>query len=970
MTRSPVPAVAVLGLPRIGPDRELKRALEAHWHGDTDPGELDRVARELRRSHVLWAAKAGVDVVSSNDFSLYDHVLDTALMVGAVPERFAGSGLTGGELLFALARGTHGAAPLAMTKWFDTNYHHLVPEIGPATPFALDASKPLREHAEALEWGIRTRPVVLGPVSFLLLSRPDQAGGRPLDELDRLLGVYEALLRRLQAAGVTAVQVDEPCLVRDLGDPELRAVEDAWARLAAAAPGLDLTLATYFGGIGAALERVLALPAAEFHLDVVSAPDQLEPALAALRDDARLSLGVIDGRNVWRSDLRKVVELVAPVVARLGAERLRIAPSCSLLHVPYAAHRERRLDPELRSWLAFAEEKLGELRTIQAALAAGPAEREELLAPADQAVASRHASARVHDPAVAARVAALPAGTPGRPSTHGERAERQARRLQLPELPTTTIGSLPQTAEIRAARRRLAEGTLDREGYERFLEREIATMIEAQERVGLDVLVHGEPERNDMVQYFAERLTGFLVTDHGWVQSYGSRCVKPPVLYGDVSRPAPITVRWWQHAQSCTERPVKAMLTGPVTLLQWSFVRDDRPLDAVARQLALVVGDEARDLEAAGATMIQIDEAALREGLPLRRAGRDDYLRWAVDSFRLATSALDDATQVHAHMCYSEFGEIAADVARMDADVVSIEAARSRMGLLRDFAAYPNQIGPGVYDIHSPSVPTSDEIEQLLARAEEWIPRDRLWVNPDCGLKTRSWEEVVPALKHLVEAARRRRAAARPLPRNRPVDKPVTLSRIYTRKGDAGQTRLADGARVSKAAERVEAYGAVDELNAAIGLVLADTSLPEAVHDGLTRVQNELFDAGADLATPPAADPRPRLRIEVGQVAWLERMCDELNAGLPVQRSFLLPGGSELVARLHLARTICRRAERRTVALAAVEPVNPSVVAYLNRLGDLLFIAARHCAAATGVPEVLWRPGASTAAREAEAIFS
>jgi len=753
--------IAVLGFARIGPERELKFALEAFWRGEMSASDLERVGAGLRRRQLTLAADAGVDVLPSNDFSLYDHVLDTAIMVGAVAPRFERLELPPLERFFAMARGAGPARPLEMTKWLDTNYHYLVPELGPANRFAAHPAKVLSEFVEAREWGFRTRPVLLGPVSFLLLAKSPSSDVRSLDLLDRLLPVYEEVLGKLAKAGAQAVQIDEPCLVVDRDEEEVAAVERSWERLAVAAPAVELTLATYFGGLGRWLDRVLALPAREFHLDAVRAPEQVGAAMRSLASDARLSLGVVDGRNVWAADLDAVVRLVEPVIEELGADRVRLAPSCSLLHVPYAVGREDRLDADLRSWLAFGYEKLLELRTLKEALNVAPGQRRELLEGSRRFVASRRASSSVHAPRVGERLATLGDADYERRSPYSERVVRQAERLGLPQLPTTTIGSFPQTQKIRDARRALSAGALDVDEYERFLEREIRETIERQERIGLDVLVHGEPERNDMVQYFAEQLEGFAASSHGWVQSYGSRCVKPPILFGDVSRPGPMTVRWWRFAQSCTPRPVKAMLTGPVTMLQWSFVRDDQPREETCRQLALAVRDEALDLERAGAAVIQIDEAALREGLPLRRDDQVAYLRWAIDSFRLATAALADETQVHSHMCYSHFNAILGEIVRMDADVISIEASRADMDLLdafRDFD-YPSQIGPGVYDIHSPRVPSVEELETLLEQAERRIPRDRLWVNPDCGLKTRRWEEVLPALEHLVRAARQRRAA-------------------------------------------------------------------------------------------------------------------------------------------------------------------------------------------------------------------
>lgn len=752
---------AVLGFPRIGPNREVKRALERLWAGTGSVDELDRTAQLIRRQQVTGAARATVDVVPSNDFSLYDHVLDTAIMVGAVPDRFARITPLAHERYFAMARGTATVKPLEMTKWFDTNYHYLVPELDADMEFDLHAEKPLAEFHDGVEWGVRTRPVLLGPMSFLLLAKSHQAGLSLPALLERLTPVYEELLAALAEAGATEVQIDEPCLVTGLADQQISAFEKAWLRLVEARPALQLTLATYFGTLGKQFDRILSLPAAEFHLDLARAPEQLDVAATASASSARLSLGVIDGRNIWASDLETLLARVEPVVDRLGDERVRLAPSCSLLHVPYSAAREDRVDPRVRPWLAFGEEKLVELHLLKAALGSDEAARRGLLAANQMAMTSRRSSTLTHDATVGSRLEALRSQDLERRSPYAERAVVQAGRLQLPELPTTTIGSFPQTKEIREMRRQEGSGAISTEDYEAFLRDQIRSVVALQDRLGFDVLVHGESERNDMVQYFAEHLDGFAISAHGWVQSYGSRCVKPPILFGDVSRPAPITIGWWAHAQSCTAKPVKGMLTGPVTILQWSFVRDDQPRADTCRQIALAVRDEALDLERAGAQIIQIDEAALREGLPLRRAEQDDYLRWAIDCFRLAANGVADQTQLHSHMCYSEFNEMIEHIARMDADVVSIEASRSQMDLLDAFQhfRYPNAVGPGVYDIHSPRVPTAEEITQLLRQAEARIPRERLWVNPDCGLKTRGWEEVTPALEHLVEAARARRAA-------------------------------------------------------------------------------------------------------------------------------------------------------------------------------------------------------------------
>lgn len=730
---------AVLGLPRVGPNRELKFALEAFWAGRADAEALQATARELRRGSWERAAAAGIDVIPSGDFSLYDQMLDTAWALGVVE----------GETLedyFAHARGTATRPPLEMTKWFDTNYHYLVPELRAGQAFTLRAEHwtgPLREAAAL---GIATRPVVIGPYTFLRLSK----GTKPA--LSALVPVYAQLLGELAAAGATEVQLDEPCLALD--DVPAAEYAEAFAELARAP--IDLCLATYFAP---ADPVVFTLPAAELHLDLVRAPQQLDAALHAAT--GQLSLGVIDGRNVWAADLDVALERIDAAVAALGTDRVTVAPSCSLLHVPYSAARETELDAEIRPWLAFRDEKLAELRTLAAAL---DGDRDALLAPARAVVSARRTSGYTNDPAVRARAGALSPADYARSAPYPERHAAQRARVPLPELPTTTIGSFPQTPEIRAARRDLKAGTLEPEAYERFLRAQIAEVVSHQEQVGLDVLVHGEPERNDMVEYFGEQLSGFAFSRFGWVQSYGSRCVKPPILYGDVSRPQPMTVRWWQHAQSLTEKPMKGMLTGPVTILQWSFVRDDQPRAETCTQLALAIQDEVRDLEAAGAFAIQVDEAALREGLPLRRADQDAYVRWAVDAFRLTVATARPDTQIHTHMCYSEFNEMMDHIVRLDADVLSIEASRSDMEVLDAFAGeldYPNEIGPGLYDIHSPRIPTVEELERLLELAERRIGRERLWVNPDCGLKTRGWAEVRPALTHLVAAAQRRRAAVR-----------------------------------------------------------------------------------------------------------------------------------------------------------------------------------------------------------------
>jgi 5-methyltetrahydropteroyltriglutamate--homocysteine methyltransferase len=729
---------AVLGLPRVGPNRELKFALEAFWAGKLGADELEATARELRRGAWERARATGIDVIPSGDFSRYDHVLDTACALGVLDPAD----------LFAHARGTATRKPLEMTKWFDTNYHYLVPELTRDQRFTLDASHWTGPLQEAAALGLQTRPVVLGPLTFLELAKGDKP------PLEALVPVYVELLEALAAAGAREVQLDEPCLALDRTPAELDAYAEAFAALAQAP--VDVCLATYFAP---ADPRVFALPAAEVHLDLVRAPEQLATALE--QATGRLSLGVIDGRNVWAADLDRALEHVDDAVAALGGDRVTITPSCSLLHVPYEAARETGIDARVRPWLAFCAEKLDELRVLGAAV---EGDRDTLLAPSRAVTSARRTSALTNDPAVRARAGALAASDYERGAPYPERREAQRERTPLPELPTTTIGSFPQTAEIRAARRALKAGTIELEAYERFMKAQIAEVISHQEHVGLDVLVHGEPERNDMVEYFGEQLRGFAFSEHGWVQSYGSRCVKPPILFGDVSRPEAMTVRWWRHAQSLTDKPMKGMLTGPVTILQWSFVRDDQPRRETCTQLALAIQDEVADLEAAGCFAIQVDEAALREGLPLRRADQDAYVRWAVDCFRLTVAPARPDTQIHTHMCYSEFNAIMEHIVRLDADVLSIEASRSGMEVLHAFAGeleYPNEIGPGVYDIHSPRVPSVEEMERLLELAEARVGRDRLWVNPDCGLKTRGWNEVRPALQNLVAAAHRRRAAVR-----------------------------------------------------------------------------------------------------------------------------------------------------------------------------------------------------------------
>jgi 5-methyltetrahydropteroyltriglutamate--homocysteine methyltransferase len=755
----------VYGYPRQGADRQLKKAVEAYWAGRIDAGALLEAARQLRLERLRELRDAGIGEIPSGDFSLYDHVLDTAWMVGAIPARHAAAVPDGAvpdaaarlDRYFAMARGTERAAPLEMTKWFDTNYHYLVPELGPDSRFTLDASKPVGEFTEARQAGVTTRPVLLGPVSFLLLAKPGPDAGpgfEPLALLDRLLPLYAELLQDLRAAGAEWVQLDEPCLVTDQPQAVLARLREAYEGLAAGAARPKILIATYFDRVGDALPILAALPVEGLALDFTG------PGAANLEDLAaiggvpgkRLVAGVVDGRNVWAADLRAALRTLGTLLGLAGT--VDVAASCSLLHVPLDVALERDLDPQLAGWFSFARQKLAEVATLARGLVEGRDAIVGELRVNHSRLAARSTSPITRVEAVRQRAAGVSDADLRRRSPYGKRGLAQQERLRLPVLPTTTIGSFPQTTELRQARAALRTGQLDRAAYEEAMRAEIGAVIEEQERIGLDVLVHGEPERNDMVQYFAEQLTGFLATSHGWVQSYGTRYVRPPIIVGDVTRPAPMTVEWARYAQGRTARPLKGMLTGPVTMLAWSFVRDDQPEADTARQVALALRDEVADLQAAGIAVIQVDEPALRESLPLRRADRAAYLAWAVEAFRLATSGVSDDTQIHTHMCYAEFGDVLQAITDMDADVISLEAARSQMAIVADLARadYPNEIGPGVWDIHSPRVPPTEEIAARLRAATAAFPARRLWVNPDCGLKTRGYPEVRASLANLVAA--------------------------------------------------------------------------------------------------------------------------------------------------------------------------------------------------------------------------
>jgi 5-methyltetrahydropteroyltriglutamate--homocysteine methyltransferase len=760
----------VHGYPRIGPRRELKFATERYWAGDATREELLATAQGLRRAGWEAQAQAGIDLIPSNDFSLYDQVLDTAALVGAVPERY---GHEGGEVdldtYFAMARGGTDVTALEMTKWFDTNYHYLVPELGPETRFSLSGTKPFDEFLEARDLGLVTKPVLVGPLTFLLLGK--HADGAPegfdsLSLLDPLVDVYAEVLGRLGDLGAEWVQLDEPVLVEDRSPAELELLTRAYARLADVHGRPRIAVSTYFDHAGEAVGVLARLPVEGVGLDFDRGPRNLE----LLREagglgDRALFAGVVDGRNVWVGDLDRSLALLRELDALAG--ELLVSTSCSLQFVPLDLGAEPALDDELRSWMAFAGDKLRELGI----LARGHAEGEEAIAAdldANRAAReSRERSERTTDAEVRRRIEGLTEADGQRASSYPERRAAQQQELGLPLFATTTIGSFPQTGDVRGARAALRSGELDERGYQRRMKAEIERVVRLQEELGLDVLVHGEPERNDMVQYFGERLAGFAVTENGWVQSYGTRYVRPPIIYGDVSRPEPITVEWLTYAQSLTDRPVKGMLTGPVTILEWSFVGDHRPRSEICKEIALAVRDEVAELEAAGIRIVQVDEPALREGLPLRRERWAEYLDWAVFSFRVATSGARDGTQIHTHLCYSEFGDVLGALVDLEADVASIEAARSRMELVDDLKGegYPRQVGLGVYDIHSPRVPTVEEMAELLREASEVLEPEQLWVNPDCGLKTRRYEEVEPSLRNMVDAARQLREQLAPAQR-------------------------------------------------------------------------------------------------------------------------------------------------------------------------------------------------------------
>ena len=758
-----------LGYPRIGSQRELKKASELYWAGKLSAGELMTAGKTIRRQNWQLQKDAGIDLIPCNDFSFYDQVLDTSLMVGSIPKRYhtlmEQKQLPDIDLLFAMARGYqkdgYDITAMEMTKWFDTNYHYIVPEFTANQKFTPFSNKTVNEFIEAKEAGFNAKPVLLGPVSYLLLGKEKEEGFHRLELIKKLLPVYLNVLAKLEGAGAYYVQLDEPCLALDLTPAERQVFAKTYQEIKNECPHLQIILASYFECYGKNLETVLNLPVHTIHLDLVRCPSQLDDILATpfTKTKTNLSLGLVDGRNIWKNDFQRSLTVIDKAVKAIGAERVWIAPSCSLLHSPCDLDLEtndKTLTPEIKQWLAFAKQKIAEVSTLrQLATGQNSAVTQKLLAGNTQAQQNRKTSPLIHNKNVTAKVAAITRKDGMRKSPFPVRKDKQHTALGLPLFPTTTIGSFPQTADVRSLRARFKKGDLTQQQYDQQIGKATEDAIRWQEEIGIDVLVHGEFERNDMVEYFGEQLAGFAFTRNGWVQSYGSRCVKPPVIYGDVYRPEPMTVRWSAYAQSLTKKHVKGMLTGPVTILQWSFVRNDLPRSETCTQIALAIRDEVVDLEKAGIRIIQIDEPAIREGLPLRKADWPAYLNWAVTAFRISASGVKDETQIHTHMCYSEFNDIIQNIADMDADVITIECSRSQMELLDAFADfnYPNEIGPGVYDIHSPRVPSTEEMVALMEKAKAVIPAGQLWVNPDCGLKTRNWPETRAALIAMVEAA-------------------------------------------------------------------------------------------------------------------------------------------------------------------------------------------------------------------------
>ena len=757
----------LLGHPRIGRQRELKKACEAFWSGKIDQTELLNTAKEIKKQNWLQQQDLGVDLIPSNDFSFYDQVLDACLTFGCIPKRYNNIDKSNYlELYFAMARGLQkdniDVTAMEMTKWFDTNYHYIVPEFEKEQTFHFFSNKIIEEYKEALTLGIKTKPVLIGPVTFLLQGKEKESGFHRLDLLDKLLPVYFEVIERLENLGAEYIQFDEPCLALNLSEKEQQAITKTYNKIAKKFPALKVFLANYFDCYGENLNIALQLPVDTLHLDLVRCPLQLNDILESehFNPKTKLSLGVVDGRNIWKNDFEASIKIIEKASKKLDPENLWIASSCSLLHTPYDLDLETTLEPEIKQWLAFTKQKIEEIVALKHLLKADNDGYLQLFEENKLANLTKKSSKLIHNDSVKTRISNLKSSDSHRESTFSTRQVLQKQALHLPLFPTTTIGSFPQTKEVRSWRLKFKKGILSQQEYNTLIAKEIEDSIRFQEEIGLDVLVHGEFERNDMVEYFGEKLNGFAFSSYGWVQSYGSRCVKPPILFGDVSRENPMTVKWSEYAQSLTDIPVKGMLTGPVTILQWSFVRNDQPREVTCNQIALAIRDEVTDLEKAGLKIIQIDEPAIREGLPLREEEWKNYLNWAVKAFRISASGVQNQTQIHTHMCYSEFNDIIASISDMDADVITIETSRSEMELLDVFVdfKYPNEIGPGVYDIHSPRVPSLEEIENLLTKAKNVLPKEHIWVNPDCGLKTRDWPETKDALKNLVTAAKNLRS--------------------------------------------------------------------------------------------------------------------------------------------------------------------------------------------------------------------
>lgn len=756
-----------LGFPRIGSDRQLKKATEGYWKGSISWEQLQAVASEIKNNNWQLQQSAGINFIASNDFSFYDHILDNIVLFGAIPDRFKkvfGENHQGLDLYFAMARGLQKSGiditALEMTKWFDTNYHYLVAEFSANQQFSLNAQKICQDFLEAKQIGVQTRPAIIGPVSFLLLGKSIDNSNK-LNLLPKLLPVYADLLAKLQEIGVCDLQIDEPFLATDISKDAINAYLQAYTYLKKHCGSIHLHLTTYFESLLDNTQLAFDLQTHSVHIDLVRGENQLDTCLQAIQDGQILSLGLVDGRNIWINNLEQSIEITKKAIQVLGENRVIVSSSCSLLHSPISLTNETSLDSEVKTWLAFAEEKLQEISIIAGAINNNLSEKQQQILQNNKiAIANKKTSAKIHNQQVKQRVSQIDTALLNRKSNFSTRSKLQQNHLNLPLLPTTTIGSFPQTKEVRENRANFKANKINQDQYNSFIKQQIANSVAWQEQIGLDVLVHGEFERNDMVEYFGEQLSGFCFTKNGWVQSYGTRCVKPPIIFGDVFRNSPMTVEWAKYAQSLTKKIVKGMLTGPITILQWSFVRNDQPRSQTAHQIALAIRDEVLDLEKAGIQIIQIDEAALREGLPIRQSKQQQYLQWAVDAFRISASGVEDKTQIHTHMCYSEFNDIIQAIADMDADVISIETSRSQMELLNAFVnfKYPNEIGPGVYDIHSPRVPSVKEMEDLLYKALNVLKPEQIWVNPDCGLKTRDWPETKQALEFMVSATKNIRA--------------------------------------------------------------------------------------------------------------------------------------------------------------------------------------------------------------------